>query len=298
MPERLVPSGDVDLWSDDFGDPADPALLLVMGGNLSAYGWPDEFARRLADGGLHVIRYDHRDTGRSTTRDFAEHPYGFDEMAADAIAVLDGWGVDRAHVLGLSMGATICQVIALDHHDRLLSLALMLGGGLDIDFDDNIERVMRGEPTADGLPGPQPPFLEALALMSQPAEGRAEEIDKRVRKWRVLNGDAVAFDDAEYALWEERAVDHAGGALAEPYAHYQLTLPPLARAAELARVTVPTLVIQAERDPIAPPPHGKHLAGLIPSARLVEIPGMGHALPSSVHEPLAGALLAHALGPR
>ncbi|MFD0549722.1 hypothetical protein ACFQ0X_11350 [Streptomyces rectiviolaceus] len=74
MSERMVPSGDVELWSDDFGDPSHPAVLLVMGGNLSALGWPDEFARRIADGGRHVIRYDHRDTGRSTTRDFAENP--------------------------------------------------------------------------------------------------------------------------------------------------------------------------------------------------------------------------------
>ncbi|MFC9128847.1 alpha/beta fold hydrolase [Streptomyces sp. NPDC057099] len=293
MSERIVPSGDVELWSDDFGDPADPALLLVMGGNLSALGWPDEFARRLADGGLHVIRYDHRDTGRSTTRDFAAHPYGFGELAADAVAVLDGWGVDRAHVVGLSMGATITQVVALDHHDRLSSLTMLLGGGLDIDFDANIERVMRGEPTLDGLPGPQQPFLDALALMNQPAEGRAAEVAKRVSKWRILSGTGVPFDDAEYARWEERAIDHAGGALAEPYAHYSLTLPPPARAAELRDVTVPTLVIQAEHDPIAPAPHGKHLAGLIPTARLAEIPGMGHALPSSVHGPLAEVILAH-----
>ncbi|GHB16726.1 hydrolase [Streptomyces viridiviolaceus] len=293
MSVRTVPSGDVELWSDDFGDPADPALLLVMGGNLSAFGWPDEFARRLADGGRHVIRYDHRDTGRSTTRDFAEHPYGFDELAADAVAVLDGWGVERAHVVGLSMGATIVQVLALNHPERVSSLTMMLGGGLDIDFDANIELTMRGEPTPDGLPGPRPEFMEALALMAEPAEGREAEVAKRVRKWRLLSGTGVPFDDAEYARWEERAIDHAGGALTEPHAHYSLTLPPPDRAAGLRRVTAPALVIQAENDPIAPPPHGKHLAGLFPAARLVQIPGMGHGLPSSVHGPVAEAVLEH-----
>ncbi|MFC9745656.1 anthracycline biosynthesis tailoring methylesterase RdmC [Streptomyces niveus] len=293
MSVRMVPSGDVELWSDDFGESSDPALLLVMGGNLSALGWPDEFARRLADGGRHVIRYDHRDTGRSTTRDYAENPYGFDELAADAVAVLDGWGVRRAHIVALSMGTTIAQVIALNHQERLSSLTMMLGGGLDIDFDGNIERTMRGEPTPDGLPGPRQAFLDALALMTQPAEDRAAEVAKRVSKWRILSGTAVPFDDEEYARWEERAIDHAGGVITEPYAHYSLTLPPAARAAELRHVTVPTLVVQAEHDPIAPPPHGKHLAGLFPSARLVELPGMGHALPSSVHGPLADVILDH-----
>lgn len=293
MSERMVPSGDVELWSDDFGDPSNPALLLVMGGNLSALGWPDEFAARLADGGLHVIRYDHRDTGRSTTREFAERPYGIDELAADAVAVLDGWGVDRAHVVGLSMGVTIAQVIALNHHDRLSGLVMMLGGGLDIDFDGNIERAMRGEPTLDGLPGPQQPFLDALTLMTRPAEDREAEVAKRVSKWRILSGTAIPFDDAEYARWEERAIDHVGGVITEPYAHYSLTLPPTSRAAELRKVTVPALIIQAEHDPIAPAPHGKHLAGLIPTARLVQIAGMGHALPSSVHGPLAEVILDH-----
>ncbi|GAA2719515.1 MULTISPECIES: alpha/beta hydrolase [Streptomyces] len=293
MTERIVPSGDVELWSDDFGDPSAPALLLVMGGNLCAHGWPAEFARRLADGGHHVIRYDHRDTGRSTTRDFTAHPYGFGELAADATSVLDGWGVRAAHVVGLSMGATIAQVMALDHPDRLLSLTLMLGGGLDIDFDANIELTLRGEPTPDGLPGPRQEFLDALALMSEPTEDREQEVAKRVRKWQILSGPGVPFDVDEYRRWEERAIDHVGGRLAEPHAHYALTLPPASRAGELRGITVPTLVVQAENDPIAPPPHGKHLAGLIPTARLVEIPGMGHALPSSVHPPLAEAILAH-----
>ncbi|MFD0549721.1 alpha/beta fold hydrolase [Streptomyces rectiviolaceus] len=207
---------------------------------------------------------------------------------------MDGWGIERAHVVGLSMGATIAQVIALNHHDRLSALTMMLGGGLDIDFDGNIERAMRGEPTPDGLPGPQQPFLDALALMTRPAEDRAAEVAKRVSKWRILSGTAVPFDDDEYARWEERAIDHAGGVITEPYAHYSLTLPPPSRAADLRDVTVPTLVIQAEHDPIAPAPHGKHLAGLIPTARLVQIPGMGHALPSSVHGPLAEAILGHA----
>jgi 10-carbomethoxy-13-deoxycarminomycin esterase/esterase len=292
MTERLISSGDVKLWSDDFGDPADPAVLLVMGGNLGAHGWPDEFARRLAAGGHHVIRYDHRDTGRSTTRDFAEHPYGFEDLAADAIAVLDGWGVQRAHVVGLSMGATIAQVIALDHHDRLSALTLMLGGGLDIDFDDNIDRAMRGEPAKDGLPGPQQPFLDVLAMLQEPVEGRAAELDRRVRKWQILFGTELPFDPDEYRRWEERSIDHAGGTLTEPYAHHCLTLP-VSRAPELSRVSVPTLVIQAEKDPIAPPPHGAHLAGLIRSARLVVVPGMGHALPSAVHETLAGHIGAH-----
>lgn len=89
-------------------------------------------------------------------------------------------------------------------------------------------------------------------------------------------------------------MDHAG-TWEEPVTHYQVGLPPLSRGAELRDVKVPTLVIQAPYDPAAPPPHGRHLADLIPGARLAEIPGMGHALPSSVHGPLAELIIAHTL---
>ncbi|MFI7306663.1 P450-derived glycosyltransferase activator [Micromonospora aurantiaca] len=292
MTERVATAGDVRIWSQDFGDPADPALLLIMGGNLSAYGWPDEFVETLAAGGLHVIRYDHRDTGRSTRRDYGEHPYTYDDLAADAVAVLDAWDVEAAHVLGLSMGASLAQVMALNHPDRVRSLTLMLGGALDVDFDAGIEAAFRGESTVDGLPVPTQRFLDMLAHVQQPATDRESMLAKQVGKWRLLNGDGVPFDEAEYRTWEERAMEHAG-TWEEPIAHYLVGLPPRSRGAELRGLDVPTLVIQAPNDPAAPPPHGRHLADLIPRARLVEIKGMGHALPSAVHRPLADAVLAH-----
>ncbi|MEU5884534.1 alpha/beta fold hydrolase [Spirillospora sp. NPDC047279] len=294
MTERIVPSGDVELWSEDFGEPGAPALLLVMGGNMNALEWPDPFCELLAASGLHVIRYDHRDTGRSTCRQFAEHPYTFDTLAADGIAVLDGWGVESAHVLGLSMGATIAQVMALNHEKRLRSLMLMLGGALDIDFDGNIERGFKGEPSLDGLPGPQPRFFEMMALFAEPVETVEAELDRRVERWALLFGDELPFDRDEYRRWEQKAIDHAGTPH-EPYQHHALTLPPLTRGAELTGLTLPTLVIQAMNDPAAPPPHGKHLTELIPGSRLVEVPGMGHALPSSVHQVLVDAIAGHAM---
>ncbi|MEU6024227.1 alpha/beta fold hydrolase [Micromonospora sp. NPDC047134] len=294
MTERVISAGDVKLWSQGFGDPADPALLMIAGGNLSAYGWPDEFVQRLAAAGLFVIRYDHRDTGRSTCRDYQKYPYTYDDMAADATAVLDGWDIAAAHVVGMSMGMSLAQVMVLNHPDRVRSLTLMLGGALDTDFDAAIEAAFRGEPLVNGLPVPTPRFLEMLAAVQQPAKDRESMLAKQVGKWRLLNGDGIPFDEQEYRRWEERAMDHAG-TWEEPVTHYQVGLPPLSRGAELRDVKVPTLVIQAPYDPAAPPPHGRHLADLIPGARLAEIPGMGHALPSSVHGPLAELIIAHTL---
>ncbi|MGW2274984.1 alpha/beta fold hydrolase [Streptomyces yangpuensis] len=292
MAERIVTSQDVQLWSEDFGDPADPTLLLVAGGGLTAMSWPAEFVGRLVAGGLHVIRYDHWGVGRSTAWDPAERPYSYLRLAADAVAVLDGWGVERAHFAGMSMGTVLCQLVALDHPRRMLSMSLMLGGALDVDFPGNIRRAFAGEPPADGLPLPQERFLKALAVMNEEVDGREAELDRRVRRWKLFSGDAAPFDEADFRRWEQQAVDHSGS-LTEPQVHYAVQPPPRERAAELRDVRVPTLVIQAGQDPIAPPPHGRHLAGLIPGADLVEIEDMGHALPRSVHPPLAGALLGH-----
>ncbi|MFJ8229484.1 alpha/beta fold hydrolase [Streptomyces sp. NPDC094448] len=294
MAERTVTSKDVELWSEGFGDPADPALLLIAGGNLTALSWPAEFVERLAAGGFHVIRYDHWGVGRSTGWDPAERPYGYLQLAADAVAVLDGWGIERAHFVGMSMGAVLCQLVALDHPQRMLSMSMMLSGALDVDFPDSIRRAFANEPSADGLPLPQPRFLEALAVMNEDADGPEAELDRRVRRWHLFSGDAVPFGAADFRRWEQQAIDHSG-ALREPQSHYAVQPPPRERAPELRDIRVPTQVIQATEDPIAPPPHGRHLADLIPGAELVEIDGMGHALPVSVHRPLAEAVLRHVL---
>ncbi|MEU7181083.1 MULTISPECIES: alpha/beta fold hydrolase [Streptomyces] len=292
MSVRMIASGGVTLWSEGIGNPADPPLLLVMGGNLNAKAWPDEFVDRLVAGGHHVIRYDHRDTGRSTCRDFGRYPYAFDELTADAVAVLDGWQVPAAHVVGMSLGHTIGQLLALDAPERLLSLTVMLGGALDVDFDADIERAVNGEPSASGLPLPTQRFLDMVTLMQEPVEGQEAHLERRVEKWRLLNGEVTAFDADEFRRRELLAIAHAG-TFEEPIVHHMIPQPPVSRGAELADVTTPTLAIQAMRDPAAPPPHAQHLAELIPGARVVEIEEMGHALPLAVHERLAGAICAH-----
>ncbi|MGH8904381.1 MAG: alpha/beta fold hydrolase [Egibacteraceae bacterium] len=283
MAERIVPVGDVKIWTEALGDPADPPLLLVTGAAASAMSWPDELVELLVAGDHRVIRYDHRDTGRSTRRDFASHPYGFADLARDAVGVLDGYGIDAAHVVGASMGGVLGQLLAIDHRDRLRTLTVMISTGLDVFFLDD----------AGGLPTPDQGVMNAvLAVLTEPAADREVELDRRVAVWRMLAGDVLTFDPEEARQWEERAIDHAGD-LASTTAHALATPPPLARRAELGGITAPTLVIQGTEDPLFPPPHGRHLADMIPGARLVEIPGMGHVMPSVVHRPLADAILAH-----
>lgn len=271
---------DVRLWVEDVGSSEGSPLLLVMGANASGVTWPEELVAVL--GARHrIVLYDHRDTGRSTWA-FNVRPYAVADLARDAVAVLDALGIERAHVVGMSMGGTLVQLLLLDFPDRLLSATVFATAVLE-----------GAEP--GGVPAPfsdADPRLLALWEHLTDVRDRDAEIAWRVEHWRILNGRSVPFDADEFRRLEDRVIDHAGRH-DNPAAHARADQGGLARGAELARGTVPTLVIEAPADPINPPPAARRIAAAIPTARLVTIPGMGHALGRPVLAPLAEAILAH-----
>jgi pimeloyl-ACP methyl ester carboxylesterase len=281
--EHLVRLDDATvLWAEERGDPAAPALLLVMGANASGLTWPDPLVDRLA-ARHRVIRYDHRDTGRSS-RVFEAHPYAVRDLAEDAVAVLDALGVDRAHVVGMSMGGVLVQLLLLDHPDRLLSATVLATAALGV-----------GLAAPDGgpveLPGPAPELLEHWESMGEDRD-RAAELGWRVEHWRRLAGNVLPFDPAEFRAVEEAVMAHSGE-VRGPVAHALADQSGLDRGPELAANRVPTLVVEAPEDPINPPPHAANLVATIGAASLVTVPGMGHALPAVVLGPLAAAIEAH-----
>ncbi|MGW7070301.1 alpha/beta fold hydrolase [Streptomyces sp. NPDC054855] len=276
------------LWTERRGAPDAPALLLIMGAQASGLGWPDALVDALADR-HQVIRYDHRDTGRSTAA-FDERPYPVTDLARDAVAVLDGWGVERAHVVGMSLGGMLTQLVLADHPERVLSATLI--GTCALSETPYVApdgtRVPVGE-----LPGIAP---EVLEMWSRPVQdtGVEAELDRRVEHWRVLNGRQLDVDDAYFRDLERRIIEHAGTHVAST-AHARADDSHMLRTDELAGTNVPTLVVSAPAEPVFPPPHPQHLAQVIGggSARVVEIAGMGHALPPAVQGPLAKAILTH-----
>ncbi len=264
----------VRLWADDVPGPGRP-VLLVMDAGSSGLVWPDELIARLA---IHhrVIRYDHRDTGRST-RSFDERPYELADLAHDAVHVLDAFDVPRAHVVGMGLGGLIAQLLLLDHPDRLASATLVCCAALPAPDD--------GE-----LPGPDPGVLRLWAEIDDPRGPRAE-LAWRLAHWRMVHGTGIPFDGMFFRGLEQRVIAHAGTDLPST-AHTYLDVP--ARGAELAGVTVPTLVVEAPEDPVHPPPHAAHLAAVMGIGSPVRIPGMGHAIGPGVIEVLVATILGHA----
>jgi pimeloyl-ACP methyl ester carboxylesterase len=271
----------VRIWAEDIEptgpQPGEP-LLLVMGAASSALVWPDDLVELLAEH-HRVIRYDHRDTGRSTAA-FEDLPYGITDLAADAIAVLDAFEVPRAHVVGMSMGGLVVQLLLLDHPDRLASATVFCTGALPC------AEPSTAVPTP---PGPEPALLRLWGELDDPRDFEGE-LAWRVEHWRLLNGSGTPFDPAEFRALEERVIAHTGRY--DPVvAHARMDTTGLDRGAELASVTVPTLVIEAPEDPAYPPPNSAHLARALGSGRMVRIPGMGHAINRTVIAPLAAAIL-------
>jgi pimeloyl-ACP methyl ester carboxylesterase len=213
-----------------------------------------------------VVRHDNRDTGRSTSYPPGAPGYGGAELIADAIAVLDALGIERAHLVGISSGGGIAQAIALEHPSRVASLTLISTSPVD--------------PTIGGLPGIAPGLRDAIAheVMDVDWADREAVIDLIVRRNRPYAGPGN-FDEARTRVIARRAWDRSDDIRSSLTNHDLLDHgePTDARLAALAGL--PTLVVHGTADPLLPPAHGRALASAIPGAELMELEGVGHQLP-------------------
>ncbi|MCK7623626.1 alpha/beta fold hydrolase [Streptomyces sp. RS10V-4] len=285
--ERFVAAGaGVRLWTEQRGPAGAPPLLLVMGAQATGVGWPEPLVDALA-ARHRVIRYDHRDTGRSTWS-FDERPYRIADLAGDVLAVLDGLGIARAHLVGMSLGGMLTQLVLADRPERVLSATLI--GTCALSTAPYTPPGGGSVPVAE-LPGIAP---EVLEMWARPVADRGEEaeIERRVAHWRVLSGGGLPFDAEFYRALERRVIAHTGHHRVGT-AHGRADDSGMLRTEALARNEVPVLVVSAPAEPVFPPPHPQHLAQAVGAAQVVEVPGMGHALPPEVHGPLAAAILAH-----
>ena len=282
VPRFVHPAPGVTLWAHMVAGPATDPVLLVADAGASLALWPEPLISALA---AHrpVLCYDHRDTGRSRTSpapDLDTEPptYGVATLAVDALAVLDAYDVARAHVLGWGMGGLVAQLLLLDHPARLASATLVA------------TRPLR-TPGAPALPGPPTALRRLWAELDDPRD-REGELAWRVAHDRLLHGAALPFDAAAFRARHERAMAHAG--TEEPVtAHTHLAVP--SRGAELAAVTVPTLVVEAPADPVHPPPAAAALAAALGRARVVGIPGLGHVAGDGTAKRLAEIVVEHTM---
>jgi pimeloyl-ACP methyl ester carboxylesterase len=268
MTERLVSldgPGAVDLCVEEFGDPGLPALLLVAGAASSMDQWEPELCRRLADTGRHVVRYDHRDTGRSTTSAPGRPDYRSEDLFSDPVRLLDGIGIGRAHLVGVSMGGGIAQVVAIQHPDRVCTLTLMSTSAAGERRDDS------------SLPPPEPRLAATFEHPAPDPEWTDREavISHLVETERPYAG-TLGFDEEAARRRNAHVVDRSIDVAA---AANHWSLEGDSPSFPMSSIGVPTLVVHGTADPLFPLPHGESLAAEIPGARLVVIEGLGHEVP-------------------
>jgi pimeloyl-ACP methyl ester carboxylesterase len=277
MTERMIEANGVELCTESFGDPADPPILLIMGTGASMLWWDEGFCRMLADGGRYVVRYDHRDTGRSVTYEPGRPGYAGDDLVADAAGVLDAYGIPAAHLAGVSAGGAFAQLLALAHPERVLSLAL-----ISTSF---------AVPTARALPGPTPAFSRFVASAAADRSDPESVIEYLVAYSRVLAGGQRPFDAAAARDLARREVDRARN-FAAAQNHDRLRQAE-STAKPLSAIAAPTMVIHGTADPMFPIEHGEALAEEIAGAKLLRLEGAGHGVERADWEIIAGAILDH-----
>jgi pimeloyl-ACP methyl ester carboxylesterase len=280
MPERTIETNGVEICTESFGDPADPPILLIMGTGASMLWWEEGFCRILADGGRYMIRYDHRDTGRSVTYEPGRPEYTGADLVADTEGVLDAYGTPAAHLVGASAGGALAQSLALKHPERVLSLVL-----ISTSF---------AVPTHRGLPAPTGEFSRFVASAEVDWSEPESVIEYLVAYSRVLAGGERPFDEAAARDFARRDVERARD-FASAQNHDRLREGESV-AKPVSAIAVPTLVIHGTADPMFPIGHGEALTDEIPGAKLLRLEGAGHGVERADWEIVAGAILEHTEG--
>jgi pimeloyl-ACP methyl ester carboxylesterase len=275
--ERTIEANGVELCTEPFGDPTDPAILLIMGVGGSMLWWEDGFCRKLAAAGRYVIRYDHRDTGRSITYEAGRPGYTGADLVADAAGVLDGYSLRAAHVVGVSAGGAFAQLLAVDFPDRVRSLV-----------------IISSSPATPGdrdLPSPTKAFGDFVATAEVDWSESESVIEYLVAYSRMLAGDQRPFDEQARRAVVRRDVERAHKITA---LQNHDAIPESERSYELiSTISAPTLVIHGTADPMFPPQHGEALAAEIPRARLILLDGAGHGVDRADWDTIVAAIVAH-----
>ena len=309
---QISKANDIDIWWDSFGKESDPPLLMIMGLNANSQHWPEDFINELVDKGLYVVIYDNRDTGRSTwinnenfliklikiSPNFIKNwfvnlifgsmldeagrfnieglpsSYNIKDMSADAISLMNNLGIDKFHILGVSMGGMIAQQTAIDYPDNILSLtSWMSSPGFNV----------------EGLKGPEPFFVEAIK-QSALLNFQNKQRESILHIYEKQTGSKYDFNQSEYLERVNRILIHgensnSGHMLAVGASENRLnTLP---------NMNIPSLVIHGTEDPLIPFDHGKKTHSLINNSKFIALEGVGHEFVKEQYEFIASEIYNH-----
>ena len=314
MTQGIAEVNNINIWWEDFGDSSNPTVLLIMGANANCMQWTPEFIDPLVDASFHVVRFDNRDVGKSTwfgresfsaklvrlflpkfllkfflkkafnsiidengymqEFDIKDPDYTLDDMAKDAVCLMDHLNIEKAHIIGASMGGMITQLLALDYPDRTLTITpIMSSPGM-------------GDPELSNM---TPALLEGLQE-SAFMDAKGNHADSVTRIYRELTGSRFPFNEEKFreklipvmAHGHNPNCKHGDAAGASP-----------SRKHRLNQITKPTLVIHGTEDAILGLDHGMALYENIPNAKKLIMEGVGHEIPEELADEITSTIIDH-----
>ena len=280
MGEGKVNANNIEIWYEDFGEPTNPTVLLIMGAGCQGIMWNMELINEIVNAGYHVIRFDNRDTGLSTwIDDFNATPYSYEDMSADTIGLMDALNIEKAHIIGWSMGGMIAQLVAIHSPNRVLSLTSWMSSYWN--FDPDVPAM------SDELSS-----FFAEIMGAGPPETKEAFIEGNIKIFRLMSGSRFPFDE-QWARsiteksyirgWNPNTAQNQGAAgMASP-----------SRLEELRNLNIPTLVIHGTEDPVIHYAHGVVCAKVIPGAKLLTLKGVGHEIPVEIIPETVEVILKH-----
>lgn len=271
--EQVLRANGVELCAETFGAAGDPAILLIHGASASMLWWEEELCGRIAAAGRYAIRFDNRDTGRSTSFPPARPGYALSDMVDDAVGLLDALGIERAHLVGRSMGGGIAAAAAVRHAERVATLTLVT--------------------TSPGGPGLPPMSEELVASTSSGAPDPADTaavVAYVTGLVEAYSGPSPYFDAEATRALVEHDVARTRDIAACLVNHFVIEIDEEPRLGETA---APALVVHGERDPVFPLAHGEALRDRIPVAELLVLERAGHELPPQLWDVFVPALTRH-----
>ena len=262
--ERIVTTGGIELCTESFGQAGHPAIVLIMGATASMVWWDRGFCERLASREFFVVRYDHRDVGKSTTYDPGEPPYSTLDLADDILKVMDAFQLRQANLVGMSLGGMLSQLVAIAHPERVKTITLISSSV----WDDKPEL-----PTIDSK------VLEYHALAANLNWDDKNEVLKfMVGGWRILNGSRHPFDEERVTALAQTEIVRAGSLLSM-FNHSRLQGGEKLYG-KSAQIKAPTLIIHGTEDRVLPFAHALEMQKTIPGSKLMALEGAGHEIHS------------------
>ncbi|WP_242242025.1 alpha/beta fold hydrolase [Bacillus cereus group sp. BfR-BA-01309] len=282
MNEKINKINEIDICTESFGNSEDPAVLLIMGAMCSMVYWDEEFCQQLADTGHYVIRYDNRDVGRSTTYEPGSSNYTVVDMADDAVGILDAYQIDEAHIVGMSLGGMIAQIIALRKPERALSITLIASG------------IFGSEGNNRNLPPIDEKILAYHANGAKLNWSDKESVaNYLVAGSALLCGSKHTFDKKRAYKQVEKEIKRANNLLS--MFNHSLLKGDNSYEGKLKEINIPTLVIHGTEDTVLPYEHGLALVNEISNVLLLTLDGSGHEIHFDDWDHIINAITNHIL---